>query len=294
MGNTDLHIHSCYSNDGEFTPIDIVNRCLVQKVDCFSITDHNSVKGINEAISQAQRGGIHFIPGIEIDCNYEGTDLHLLGYQINWKSNDFLELEEDIFSKEMDSFAEKMINLNRLGFVIDTDSVRRKANGKPPTGELIAEVMLSDKKYDSPLLLPYMKGGNRSDMPYINFYLDYFAQGKPAFAQINFMSYQNAVEIIKDNGGIPIVAHPGLNFKGKENTVEQLLNHGAEGLEIFNNYHTEEQINYFGTLTRKRGVMMTCGSDFHGKTKPLINIGQYNFDCQLENDLSVSIQQLSS
>lgn len=294
MMNIDLHIHSCYSNDGEFDLTDIVDRCLAQKVDCFSITDHNSVKGIGEAISQAQRGGIQFIPGIEIDCNYEGIDLHLLGYQINWKSNDFLELEEDIFAKEMDSFTEKIINLHRLGFVIDTDSVRTKANGKPPTGELIAEVMLSDRQYDSPLLLPYMKGGDRSDMPYINFYLDYFAQGKPAFDPIHFMSYQNAVEMIKDNGGIPIVAHPGLNFKGKENTVEQLLDHGAEGLEVFNNYHTAEQINYFGTLTRKRGVRMTCGSDFHGKTKPLINIGQYNFDCQFENDLSVSVQQLSS
>jgi len=60
-----------------------------------------------------------------------------------------------------------------------------------------------------------MKGGKRSDMPYINFYLDYFAQGKPAFVPIQYMSFRHAVEMIKDNGGIPIVAHPGLNLKGK-------------------------------------------------------------------------------
>lgn len=58
-----------------------------------------------------------------------------------------------------------------------------------------------------------MKGGKRSDMPYINFYLDYFAQGKPAFVPIQYMSFRHAVEMIKDNGGIPIVAHPGLNLK---------------------------------------------------------------------------------
>lgn len=292
MIRADLHIHSNYSSDGEFEIAGIINKCLTQKIEFFAITDHNSVKGIEEAIVLAKQSDLGFIPGIEIDCNFEGTDLHVLGYHIDWKSQDFFRLEEEIYGKVMNSFAEMIDNITKVGFVIDAESVLAKANGKLPTGELIAEVMLSDDKYDSPLLAPYKPGGTRSDLPYINFYLDYFAQGKPAYVPIQFMNYQEAIEMIKDNGGIPIVAHPGLNFRNKESVAEKLLNNGAEGLEVFNNYHNMEQISYFASLVQQQNGIMTCGSDFHGKTKPLINIGQFKFDNQYESYLNDSIQQL--
>lgn len=292
MINTDLHIHSQFSSDGEVDVAGIINQCMAQKINLFSITDHNSVKGTSEALRLAQQAEIGFIPGIEIDCNYEGIDLHVLGYNVNWKSNDFLKLEEDISSKVTDSFAEMIHNLNKLGFIIDADSVLTRANGKLPTGELIAEVMLSDKIYYSPLLSPYMEGGERSDMPYINFYIDYFAQGKPAFVPIRYMSYADTIEMIRDNGGTPIVAHPGLNLKNKEKIVEQLLDNGADGLEVFNNYHDINQMNYFASIVQQRNSMMTCGSDFHGKTKPLINIGQFKFDSRFEDYLNNSVQQI--
>lgn len=294
MIHTDLHIHSCYSSDGEFGILDIVNKCREQKIDFFSLTDHNSVRGVKEAIDLAREVDIEFMPGIEIDCNYKGVNLHVLGYHVDWESGDFLELEKDIFSKVMDSFAGMIRNLNRLGFVIDADSVLAEANGKLPTGELIAEVMLSDEKFYSPLLSPYMKGGERSDMPYINFYLDYFAQGKPAFVPIQYMSFQDAIGLIRDNGGIPVVAHPGLNLVGKERVVEELLDGGADGLEVFNNYHSAEQIDYFVSVVQRRGAIMTCGSDFHGKTKPLIHIGQFKYDSRFEDYLSGSLQRLKN
>ncbi|MDR2036282.1 MAG: PHP domain-containing protein [Bacteroidales bacterium] len=285
-------MHSQFSSDGEFEVARIVERCIGQGIDIFSITDHNSVKGINPAISLIRENQPDFIPGIEIDCNYEGIDLHVLGYNIDWNSADFLKLEEDISSRIMDSFGQMMVNLNQLGFVIDTASVLARAKGKLPTGELIAEVMLSDEKYDSPLLAPYRKDGERGDMPYINFYLDYFAQGKLAFVPIEYMSYADTIQMIRDNGGTPVVAHPGLNLKGRENTVEELLEKGAEGLEVFNNYHDMEQINYFASVVQKRNGLMTCGSDFHGKTKPLIQIGQFKFDDRFEEYLKSSILQL--
>lgn len=292
MVKADLHIHSNYSSDGEFGVSDILSACLSQNIDFISLTDHNTVKGIGEAVVLAEQAGITFVPGIEIDCNYQGIDLHLLGYCVNWKSIDFSRLEEDVYAKVMDSFSEMIRNIKRLGFIIDADAVLARANGKLPTGELIAEVMLSDKKYHSPLLAPYMEGGIRSDMPYINFYLDYFAQGKPAFVSINYLCYQDAIHLIKDNGGIPVVAHPGLNLRNKENLAETLLDEGAEGLEVFNNYHTMEQIGYFASLVQKKDAIMTCGSDFHGKTKPLISIGQSKFDNRFDDYLKHSIQQL--
>lgn len=294
MINTDLHIHSKYSSDGEFEISGIIERCLSNGVDFFSVTDHNSVKGNGEAYKLSKEKGLSFIPGIEIDCNYNGTNLHVLGYNVNWNSKDFEELENSVFSKIMDSFGYMIENLNKLGFIIDADSVLAKAGGKEPTAELIAEVMLSDEKFYTPLLSPYIKGGERSDMPYINFYLDYFAQGKPAFVPVEFMSYSEAIDMIVSNGGIPIVAHPGLNLKERECVVEELLDKGAQGLEVFNNYHSMEQIDYFASAVQKRGCIMTCGSDFHGKTKPLIDIRQYKFNDSYTEYLKNSIQILKS
>lgn len=286
MAAIDLHIHSEYSSDGEFPVADIVGKCLGAQLTLFSLTDHNSVRGVGEAARLARERGVGFVPGIEIDCNYRGTDLHLLGYGIDWQSADFARLEEEVAAKVMASFGGMIDNLLKLGFSVDAEAVLEAAAGGLPTGELIAEVMLSDAKYHTSPLRPYMEGGARSDMPYINFYLDYFAQGRPAFVPVEYMDYRDAVELVRDNGGTPVVAHPGLNFRGREEVAEQLLDRGAAGLEVFNNYHTPEQAVYFTSLVLSKGALMTCGSDFHGKTKPRIAVGRFPADSRFDGRLS--------
>ena len=169
MIRADLHIHSQYSSDGEFRPADIVGKCAAGGVDLFALTDHNTVRGLDEACDGALHAGLEFVPGIEIDCSFEGTDLHLLGYGIDWKSPDFRALEETVAAKVMASFGETVGKLRRLGFAVDEQAVLAAAAGKLPTMELIAEVMLSDAACDTPLLAPYREGGVRGDMPYISF-----------------------------------------------------------------------------------------------------------------------------
>ena len=123
------------------------------------------MRGVGEAARLARERGIGFVPGIEIDCNYRGPDLHLLGYGIDWRSADFARLEEEVAAKVMASFGAMVDNLLKLGFRVDAGAVLAAADGKPPTGELIAEVMLSDANCHTPPLRPYMEGGERSDMP---------------------------------------------------------------------------------------------------------------------------------
>jgi hypothetical protein len=129
-------------------------------------------------------------------------------------------------------------------------------------------------------------------MPLINFYLDFFAQGKPAYVPVLHRTFQEAVALVRDHGGIPVIAHPGLNFKGREHLVEELLDLGAAGLEVFNNYHSDTQVEYFARLVRRRKVLMTCGSDYHGLTKPLIGMGQYLPVNAYRMELSDSLTQL--
>lgn len=288
----DLHIHTSFSSDGELSVAEIVEKILLTDINLFSITDHNSVLGNEEAFFLAVQNHLDYIPGIEIDCNFSGTDLHLLGYHINYYSTDFKDLEEEIYGKVMASFSEMIHNINTLGFDVEENEVLTAAGNSLPTGELIAEVLLAKYEYDNPALLPYRKGGQRSDNPYLNFYHDYFAQGKPAYVYIEYMSYANAVELVMDNGGIPIVAHPGLNFKGREEVVEKLLDKGARGLEAFNNYHDAEQTAYFADLAEKKRKLITAGSDFHGKNKPSISLGNYRTDSKYNKYLSESLEWL--
>ena len=128
-------------------------------------------------------------------------------------------------------------NLLKLGFRVDAGAVLAAADGKPPTGELIAEVMLSDANCHTPPLRPYMEGGERSDMLPIRT-ASIMAPGRPAFVPVEYMDYRDAVDLVRDNWGVPVVAHPGLNFRGREETAGRLLDCGAAGLEVFNNYHT--------------------------------------------------------
>ena len=137
-----------------------------------------------------------------------------------------------------------------------------------------------------------MEGGQRSDMPLINFYLDYFAQGKSAYVKMELLPFSEAVEVILDSGGIPVVAHPGHNFRGKEEVVADLLDQGAAGLEVFNNYHNLDQMEFFASLLTKRGGLMTSGSDFHGKTKPLIDIGAFPLLSPYQEKLEQSIEYI--
>jgi predicted metal-dependent phosphoesterase TrpH len=86
MNKIDLHVHSRYSNDGEFGIQEIIDKCINNKTNILSITDHNSILAINEAIPLCLNSGIDLIHGIEIDCSYNGIDIHLLGYNIDWQN----------------------------------------------------------------------------------------------------------------------------------------------------------------------------------------------------------------
>jgi len=290
MNKIDLHIHSSYSDDGELTPYQILQYSTNKRMQTISITDHNSVKGVDEAIEYGKHLGVEVIPGIEIDCSYNNVNLHLLGYYIDYTRKEFEVLEKNLFEKSMTAFPQAIINLEKIGIYADVRKILKKANGRPPTGELIAEVILENEdSINNKLLKPYLKGGTRSNMPYLNFYLDFFAQGKIAHVPIEYLSLKAAINLVKDTGGIPIIAHPGINLKNNMEMLDFIIKEGIEGIEVFSNYHTSREIDYFYKKAKEYGLLITCGSDFHGKYKPGIEIGMCN--CTLDETKLVTLKK---
>ncbi|BBA49767.1 hypothetical protein FV113G1_01130 [Fusobacterium varium] len=275
--NIDLHMHSLYSDDGEFSPEEIIKIGKREEMEIMALTDHNSVKGVDEMIKYGKEVGIKVISGVEIDCVYKGINLHMLGYGIDYKRKEFLEIEEEIFEKEMAIAKTKIERLKgNTDLIVDEEKIFEIAGGNIITGEIIGEVVLAEKKNrNNSLLEEYFNNGAKSDMPFVHFYWDFFSQGKIAYVPIEFRSMTEIVNLIKESGGLAVLAHPGNNFKNYLEIVEDIIEEGIDGIEVFSTYHSQEQIEYFYNKAEKNNLLMTFGSDFHGKNKPHIRLKGY-------------------
>lgn len=270
----DLHMHTKYSDDGQFEPAKLVDMCKEAGVKIMAIADHNTVNAIPEAIKQAQKNGMKYIPAIEIDCTYKDVNLHVLGYGIDYLDPVFNQIGKDIEDQEIATSLKKIELTNALGFDVTKDMLDTVSSNGVYTGEMFAEVLLKDERYlDHELLKPYREGEDRGDNPYVNFYWDYYSQGKPCYVEIQYLSLQETIQIINEHGGIAVLAHPGNNLKGKFELFDEMVKEGIQGVECFSSYHSEEVNKYFYEKAKEYNLLYTCGSDFHGKTKPSIFLG---------------------
>lgn len=270
----DLHMHSMYSDDGEYTPTQLIDMCHEAGVKIMAIADHNWVKANEEAKKHADELGMTYIPAIEIDCTYKGVNLHVLGYGID-NQEVFNQLGEDIEKQEIACSMKKLELTNALGFDLKKEQLDALSTNGVYTGEMFGEALLNDSRYDDhELLKPYRQGGERSDNPYVNFYWDYYAQGKPCYTEIHFPTLEETIQLIHQHGGVALLAHPGNNLKGQFELFDEMVTLGLDGVECFSSYHTTETNEYFYNKAKELNVLYTCGSDFHGKTKPSIHLGE--------------------
>lgn len=287
MSYIDLHMHSYYSDDGEFEPKQLIDLCLEKNIKYFSIADHNSVRGIKEAKEYCVGKNINIIPAIELDCTFNEINLHVLGYGIDCNKTVFYDIEDNIIKQEQFASKKRMKLVKELGIDFSDEVINSLSRNGVVNGEMIAEAAMEfDKNHENPLLMPYYENGSRSDNPYVNFYWDYCAQGKAAYAEVSFISLQEAINIIEESGGIPILAHPGNNIKENINLLEQIISCGIKGIEVYSSYHSREQVEFYKKFSLKHKLLLTCGSDFHGKTKPSIVIG--GTDCEGIEDKIIS------
>lgn len=274
----DLHMHSDYSDDGDSSPSELVALCASAGIGTMAVTDHNSVRAIPEAMRAASRAGLVCIPGIEIDCAFQGDDLHVLGYGIDYGSGDFARIEGNVAEQGPLASLRMLESTRSLGFDVSEADMAAIAAGRRRrdtwTGEMLAEVLLGDRRYrDHPLLAPYRKGGDRGDNPLVNFYWDYYAKGRPCHAAVSYPPLEDVVSVIRRNGGVAILAHPGaypVPYKGR---LDSLAAAGLDGVEAFSSYHTPSQAFGFLREAESAGLLVTCGSDYHGATKPAVRIG---------------------
>lgn len=291
MSWLDLHMHSDYSDDGEHSPSALVSICMETGVRVAALSDHNTTRGVPEALEAAQKAGITMIPSVEIDCTCNDVDIHMLGYWIDPLYAGFQKIEKDILDQEHIVAKSRIRLVKALGVHVDEEKTMSLAKNGVVTGEMIAETVLADPQNDGiPLLRPYRPGGARSDNPLVNFYWDFCSQGKPAFVPVRFLSAREAADKIRAAGGIPVLAHPGNNIGGDEALLNAIIDCGVVGMEVFSSYHNAAQTAFYKKQALDKGLAMSCGSDFHGKIKPAIRMG--GVDCEgAESELLAALME---
>lgn len=252
----DLHTHTIYS-DGALTPKELLDLAKEKGLSTISITDHDTIDGIDEAIRYGKEIGIEVIPGLEISTDVEGSEIHLLGYFIDYKNAE-LKKYLKFFRSERTHRAKRIIKkLNSVGIKISLDDVKVIANGSPLCRPHIAKAI-----YNSGYITNYNQA-----------FTKYIGDDKPAFEKKIHVSPQSAIKIIKDSGGLSFIAHPG---HMDESILKTLITLGIDGIEVIHSSHKRYQQKFYRGIVNQYCLLESGGSDFHGGLRnDEVNLGKY-------------------
>ncbi len=262
LRKVDLHVHSTAS-DGLLTPSELVSLAGEKGISVLSITDHDTVSGVREALVAGKSLGITVVPGIEVtaDTSFLGggrREFHVLGYYFDVSSPAISDLTEFFHNSRVKRNEELVGKLESLGFDISYDFMVKRfgANfGKPN----IAKVLI-DKGYFS----------DRESA------IDYLSS---LGVKREKMDYREIVRLIREAGGISVIAHPvSLNLSRSEFYcfIKSAKEEGIEGLEVYHYRHKPKDTVLFKELCSELSLFYTGGSDFHGDNKPCIDLGFMN------------------
>lgn len=252
----DLHMHTTHS-DGYFTPSELVVKAKENGLDIVSITDHDNLLGIEEAVNKGKEIGVEVIPGVEISSDIRDREVHILAFFIE-SGNEELERYLAFFREERIKRAERMVHkLNSIGIGIKFEDVLDKAKigavGRPH----IAQALL-EKGYVS---------------SYFDAFNKYIGNNCPAFEKKVHISPQSAFKIISDAGGLSFIAHPG---NMPEDILKELIESGVDGVEVFHPSHYPQHVKFYKGIASEYFLLESGGSDFHGgKREDERNLGRF-------------------
>lgn len=258
MRRVDLHVHSNKS-DGSYTPKELVDYALEKELSAFALTDHDTTDGLDEAISYAGGKPIEVIPGIEFSTEYEGKDIHVLGLCIRYKDPAFQARLQAFVDSRIERNNKMCRNLQEAGIDITYEKLC----------EEYPEAVITRAHYAAYLTNHgYVTSRAEAFSRYVGDHCKYFVPREK-------VTPAQAVELILQVGGVPILAHPTLYHMGRERLdtlVSELKQAGLIGIEtIYPTYSRQDERDMF-RLAGKYGLLPSGGSDFHGSNKPGLDL----------------------
>ena len=247
MSKVDLHIHSTAS-DGRFSPEEIVRKAAGLGLEVIALADHDSIDGIVPALEAARKfPKLRIIPAVEVSTDVPSGEVHVLGYFIDYTSR---KLAETLvrFRNSRERRAQGMVaKLADLGVHIDWQRVQEIAGDGSIARPHIAQAML-EKGYISSIREAFDK---------------YIARDGPAYVEREKMTPVEAVELIVQTKGLPVMAHP-FTVTEPEALILELKAAGLVGIEAYYNGYTTDEISRLVSLAERHKLITTGGSDYHG------------------------------
>lgn len=258
-----MHIHSNYS-DGSLRVEEIVDYSVKKGLEGISISDHDTVSGLNHAIEYAKiYKDFLIIPGIELSSFYEGEEVHILGYFIDYEDPGFQDFLKEIFYDRRVRGLKMLEKLENLGLKLDplrkSDLIGSSYIGRPDIAQLLVYSGYSSSVDDA--------------------FRVYLGLNKPGYVGRAYRSPREITNMIKGVGGISILAHPGL-IKTKID-IDDIIGMGLDGVECYHPSHNKNQCKYYKSICMDNNLIITGGSDCHGLNKiDKITIGDYFIDVE--------------
>ena len=246
---SDLHIHTLYS-DGVFSPEKIVDTALDVGLQAIALTDHDNVLSYKVAKDYIDKNNkkLELIQGIEVNTLYKNNEVHILGYLMDVTNKDFQDMLKAQQQARIKQTKEIIALLSKKeGIKIKFEDIKKQVAeggsiGRPHIAKAITNA-----------------GGTSNVM---EAYTKYINDNSPVYVQRKTVSPQDAVEIIYDAGGIPVIAHPH-DLDIAESLIKELMQYGLRGIEAYHRKHSPACVEYFSSMAEELGLIVTGGSDFH-------------------------------
>jgi len=257
----DLHTHTLFS-DGSLTPTEVVELAVREGLRAVAITDHDSIDGLEEALAAGVRLGIEVVPGVELNLEHDQVTMDLLGYFLDRCPGDEMQAAlAELRAYRDERNARILERLAGLGVPIEPEELAAiavdGAAGRPHIGEAMRRRGYVDSISDA--------------------FKRYLRRGAPAWVDRRRLSLAQAVRLLRDSGGLPVIAHPGIirtDRAGLAAVVRDAARHGVVGLECHYPLHDDETVAACRGLCERYGLVATGGSDFHGDVKPDVRLGR--------------------
>jgi predicted metal-dependent phosphoesterase TrpH len=280
MSRIDLHLHTTHS-DGSLRPSDVLTLAKQANVSALAITDHDITTGIPEAMVTGETLGIEVIPGVEISSFDGKSELHILGYCVKW--------QDAAFNQRLATLRESRHRRNPLiierlreaGLDVTYEEVRALA-GTESVGRPHIAQLLMQKKYVTSAKEAFDR---------------YLAEGRPAYVARELPTPAEAINWIREAKGVAVLAHPTWvkeSGEGLRTCVTTLKEAGLGGIEVHYSTHSKSQTAGYLDLAHRLDLLITGGSDFHGLTKPDIEVGSGRGDLKVNPRLLAPLKEAAA
>ncbi len=271
MKKIDFHMHTTHS-DGTYAPRELVRGAKEKGLGSISVTDHDTMSSYEECADEAGRIGIELVPGVEVSCQFEPGTLHILGYFLDRNHPGLKRAFDEIQRARRERNPEIIKRLNEMGIEITLEEVAAESGGKQIGRPHFARVLMK-------------KGVVKSIDEAFGKYL---AKGEPAYVDKRRLASREAIQKIREAGGIAVAAHPKqmrLDEEALTEKVGRLVDEGLQGIEVYNSCQSREEASLYKRIAARFNLFATGGSDFHGDNKPGVELGYLGDGVELGDEV---------